>query len=387
MIQRKAKQKMLEMATKFPVIALVGPRQSGKTTLCKLGFKHYRYVSLEDPDTAYFAQNDPKGFLNVYSENVIFDEIQKVPQLFSYIQSIVDEVNKPGMFILSGSQNFQLMEKITQTLAGRVYIMELLPLSQSELKSKAGKDCFNAIVTGGYPRIFDQDILPSDFFPSYMKTYIERDVRAILNVQDLSLFKKFVQLLAYRVGQLLNLNAISKILGPDVKTLQRWLSVLETSYIVFTLHPWHQNFSKRLIKTPKLYFYDTGLAAFLMGIDLGDDIHSSKFKGALFENYGILEAIKICKNNGIQHSFYYWRDSNGNEIDLIMEKGKKAKLVEMKSSSTVKPEFVKSLHYLDALNNDYTFSHYLYNTTNNTEQRTHEKIVGWKHIHHIFEDE
>lgn len=387
MLKREAIQKIQAMATKFPIVALVGPRQSGKTTLCKMAFKNYRHVSLENPDYAFFAEQDPKGFLAQYNDEVIFDEIQKAPQLFSYIQQIVDDKNKPGMYVLSGSQNFHLMEKITQSLAGRVYISELLPLSQYELKSKAKVNCFEAIIMGGYPRLFDKDILPKDFFPSYIKTYIERDVRNLINIQDLRLFRKFVTLLAYRVGQLLNLNAISKELGPDVKTLQRWLSALEASYIVFTVSPWHQNFSKRLVKTPKLYFYDTGLAAYLMGIEMKEELLTSTFKGPLFENFALTEILKTYKNQGIQYPFYFWRDSNGNEIDLVIEKGKKIKLIEMKASETVKPEFIKALHYLDGLNQDFDFKHYLFNATKKVQTRSNETIVGWKWAHQITEEE
>lgn len=384
-IQRQAKDKILEMAKKFPVIALVGPRQSGKTTLSKMIFKKYRYVSLEDPDNALFAEKDPKGFLKLYDQYVIFDEIQKVPSLFSYIQGVVDASGKTGIYVLSGSQNFQLLEKITQTLAGRVYMMELLPLSQQELKVVGKKDCFNSLVAGGYPRIYDKEISPTDYYPNYIKTYIERDVRSIVNVQDLSLFRKYVQLLAYRVGQLLNLSSISKELGVDVKTLQKWLSVLETSYIVFTLNPWHQNFSKRLVKTPKLYFYDTGLVSYLLGIEKGSELITSKFKGALFENYGILEILKAYKNKGLQYPFYFWRDSNGNEIDLLIEKGLEIKLIEIKASETVKSEYLKSLHYLDSINQQFEFKHFLYNTMDEVQARSNETIVGWRHAVKVLE--
>jgi len=384
-IHRKAKEKILEMTKKFPVIVLVGPRQSGKTTLSKMIFENYRYVSLEDPDNALFAETDPKGFLKLYDHQVIFDEIQNVPSLFSYIQGVVDASGKTGVYILSGSQNFQLLEKITQTLAGRVYMMELLPLSQQEMKGLSKKDCFDSLVIGGYPRIYDKEIAPADYYPNYIKTYIERDVRTIVNVQDLTLFRKFVQLLAYRVGQLLNLNSISKELGVDSKTLQRWLSVLEASYIVFTLNPWHQNFSKRLVKTPKLYFYDTGLVSYLLGIEKGSALLTSTFKGALFENFGILEIMKAYKNQGLQYPFYFWRDSNGNEIDLLIEKGLEVKLIEMKASETVKSEFLKSLHYLDSINTQFAFKHYLFNTMEEVQQRSNETIVGWRHAEKVLE--
>ncbi len=385
MIEREAKSKILEMAKKFPVIAIVGPRQSGKTTLSKQIFEDYRYVSLEDPDNAFFAASDPKGFLKFYDYHVIFDEVQKVPTLFSYIQGVVDESGKTGIYILSGSQNFQLLEKISQTLAGRVYMIELLPFSQQELKGLGEKKWYDSLVEGGYPRIFDKAIPPVDYYPNYIKTYIERDVRSIVNVQDLSLFRKFVQLLAYRVGQMLNISSISKELGVNVKTLQRWLSVLEASYIIFTLNPWHQNFSKRLFKTPKLYFYDTGLVSYLLGIESGTELLTSSFKGALFENFGLLEILKAYKNQGLQYPFYFWRDSNGNEIDLLIEKGLEVKLVEMKASETVKTEFLKALHYLDSVNTRFFFKHYLFNTMEQVQQRSNELIVGWRHAEKVLE--
>ena len=375
MILREARHKIAEMAKKFPVLVVTGPRQSGKTTLCKNLFEDYKYVSLENPDNLEFAEKDPKGFLKIYNKYVIIDEAQKCPPLFSYIQQIVDESNIAGQYVLSGSQNFLLLEKITQSLAGRVYIMELLPFVQKEIALKNWKE---AIIKGGYPRIYDKDISPSDYFPNYIQTYVERDLRSIVNVQDLSSFQKFIYVLAHHVGQMLNFNSISKELSVDVKTLQRWFSVLETSYIAFSLKPWHKNFAKRVVKTPKLYFYDTGLVAYLLGIDNEEELILSKYKGALFENFGMLEILKTHRNNGLKHPLYFWRDSNGNEIDLVIERGKKVKFIEMKASETVKGEFIKSLHYLDNVKNDIEIKHFLFNTMNETQERSNETIVSWK---------
>jgi predicted AAA+ superfamily ATPase len=372
---RDAGNKALQMADKFPVIVVTGPRQSGKTTLCKKLFTGYRYVSLENPDILRFAETDPRGFLTVHRERVILDEAQRCPVLFSYMQQIVDESGINGQYIITGSQNFLLLESITQSLAGRVFIMELLPFSQTE--QPAGDWC-EAVIKGGYPRIYDKNIDPGDFFPGYIKTYIERDVRTISNVHDLSLFRKFIDMLAHNIGQLLNFSHLSKDLGVDVKTLQRWFSILETSYIVFALKPWHRNFAKRLVKMPKVYFYDSGIPAYLLGIENRDDLILSPFKGGLFENFAITECMKAQKNKGKSPSFFFWRDSNGNEIDLVIAHGNKVKLVEIKASETVKPEYLKSLHYLDNLQSEIKFSHILFNTMNETQRRSNEMILSWK---------
>jgi predicted AAA+ superfamily ATPase len=379
MIHRNARHKMLEMAKKFPVLVFTGPRQSGKTTLAKLVFSNYRYVSLENPDQLEFALSDPLGFLNTYDKYVIIDEAQNAPQLFSYIQQIVDESGLSGQFILSGSQNFLLLEKITQSLAGRVYLMELLPLSQDEIATVQENDVYESIIKGSYPRVYDKDISPRDFYPGYIRTYVERDVKTIVNVQDVSLFRKFLSLLAHHVGQLFNASSISKELGVDSKTVQRWLSILESSYIVFTLQPWYANLSRRIVKTPKLYFYDTGLVAYLLGIKKADNLLLSTYKGALFENYCILEIMKSHKNSGIYQDFYFWRDSNGNEIDLLLVDGMNVSCYEMKASQTVKSEYLKALHYLDTIAN-YDYKHYLLNTMETNQNRSNESIISWKNI-------
>lgn len=382
MTKRIARHKLREMASKFPVILLTGPRQSGKTTLCRDEFAEYQYVSLENPDNLYFAENDPKGFLNIYKRFVIIDEAQKCPVLFSYIQQIVDESGINGQFILTGSQNFLLLEKITQSLAGRVYIMELLPFSQEE---HASSNWPNAILNGGYPRLYDQQISPQDFFPSYLQTYIERDIRSIINIQDLSMFRKFIYLLAHHTGQLMNFNRLSKELGMDIKTVQRWFSLLETSYIVFTLKPWHKNFSKRLVKSPKMYFYDTGLVSFLLGIASEDELILSSYKGALFENFAVTELLKAHLNRGVSRNFFFWRDSNGNEIDLIIERGSTIQVIEMKASETVKPEYIKGLHYLDTHLTQMRATHFLLNTMNASQPRSNETILSWKDAAQLVE--
>ncbi len=371
------------MGKKFPVIAVTGPRQAGKSTFTKIAFPKYRYVSLENPDNLLFAQTDPKGFLSVYDQYVILDEVQNTPELFSYLQQIVDDSGLSGQYILNGSQNFLLAEKITQSLAGRVYNMELLPFAYPEVRKFKTPDINTAIFEGGYPRLYDKKIAPEDYFPSYIQTYVERDVRTILNVQNLSLFQHFVQLCATHAGHLFNASTIARRLGISTKTVQSWLSILEASYIVFTLQPWYKNLNKRILKTPKLYFYDTGLLAYLLGIEYPDAITLSKHKDALFENYGILEILKSHYAQGKSRGFYYWRDSNGNEIDFLIEKGLNVQCVEMKYSQTVKAEYLKSLNYLDNLTDEIQFSHYLMNTQNKSQVRSNETIVSWNDAQRI----
>lgn len=383
MIQREARTKIQEMAGKFAVIALVGPRQSGKTTLAKNLFQEYDYVSLENPDRLEFALSDPYGFLEAYGPKTIIDEAQNAPTLFSYIQQIVDESSDTAQYILSGSQNFLLLEKISQSLAGRVYIAELLPLSQTEIQTVQKQELYPSILYGGYPRIYDKEIHPSDYFPSYIQTYLERDVRTIINVHDLGKFRQFVTVCATYTGQQVNANTISKEVGIDAKTVKKWLSILETSYIAFTLKPWFKNFKKRLTKSPKLYFYDTGLVCNLLGLDNAESIQNSSLKGPLFENYILTEILKCHHNHGKSKNFYFWRDSNGNEIDLIIERGLNVQCVEMKAGLTVTKNHIKALHYLDNLEHKLSIRHYLINATDGIEKRTNETILGWNHVNKI----
>jgi predicted AAA+ superfamily ATPase len=380
MIQRMAIKKLREMAEKFPVLVLTGPRQSGKTTLLKMCFPDHRYVSLENPQQLYFALTDPEGFLALYDRYVIIDEVQNAPQLFSYIQQIVDDSDITGHYLLSGSQNMLLLEKITQSLAGRVYIQELLPLSYSEINQLHDLSIEDLLVNGAYPRLYDKSIGPNDFYPSYIKTYVERDVRSIVNVQELNSFRKFMRLLAHQAGQLFNASEIAKKLQQNSKTIQRWLSVLETSYIAFTLEPWHTNLSKRVVKTPKLYFFDTGLLCNLLGIKNKEDLINSTYKGAIFENFVLLEFMKHNKGMGRQVEYNFWRDSNQNEIDLLVTEGMNLHCVEMKASLTVRPEHIRALHYLDKLIPDHQMRHTLVNFFDETQLRSNETILSWKKV-------
>jgi len=347
MIDRQLYNKAKQLLSKFPVVAITGPRQSGKTTFAQALCPGYNYVNLELPDERQFAREDPKGFLNNYRDGVIIDEARHVPELFSYLQAVTDQRKINGEYLLTGSQNFLLSHHIAQSLAGRVALLTLLPFSFIELNTSIYKpnNWMEYLYKGGYPRIYEEQIEPMDFYPNYLQTYIERDVRQMLNVHDLATFQKFIQLLAGRVGQLLNQNSLANELGLSNKTIESWISVLEASFIVFRLQPYHKNFNKRLIKTPKLYFYDTGLASYLLGIRKVSDIQIHFAQGALFENMVINEFLKDGLNKGERLQYYFWRDSSQREIDLIIDKGLERNAYEIKMSQTVNQDFFKRLHY------------------------------------------
>lgn len=383
MITRQILEKLREMAGKFPVLTITGPRQSGKTTLCRQVFSDYRYVSLETPDIRLFAENDPRGFLEEYKGQVIIDEAQNVPKLFSYIQGIVDESKQVGQFILTGSQNFLLLEKISQSLAGRVYVFHLLPFNQLELSQAYQQEVFAAVYKGGYPVIYDREVEPIDYFPSYIQTYIERDVRSILQVKDLNLFSAFIKTCAGRVGQLFNASAVGAELGIDYKTVQSWFSILETSFIVYRLQPWHVNFNKRIVKTPKIYFYDTGLANNLLGIKSAEELQSHYAKGALFENYVINEHIKNDRNKGNNNMPFFWRDNIGNEVDLLIDNGNNLKIVEIKSSKTIHADFFKGLNYFDKIQQNYQVQRFITYAGDENRIQFDTKILPWNQLHKI----
>ena len=343
MIPRALKGKAQSLLTKFPIVSISGPRQSGKTTFSRLVSPDFEYVNLELPDQRLMAEQDPRNFLERHSNKVILDEVQNVPHLFSYIQVFSDERNTTGQYILTGSQNFLLMEKITQSLAGRVAILTLLPLSYFELPEKPSVEDF--IFTGGYPRIIHNQVPPEDFFPTYIQSYIERDVRQLIQIQNLSLFQNFLLLLAGRAGQVFNASALANEVGVNSQTIESWVSVLEASYVVFRLRPYYQNFNKRITKAPKLYFYDTGLLCYLLGLRRTDDLTRHFAKGAIFENFVILEVMKLHHNQGRRPQIYYWRDSNQNEVDLLIQDGMNLKAVEIKSGKTINSDFFKGLKY------------------------------------------
>lgn len=351
MIARTISQKILDMTGKFPVITITGPRQSGKTTLITYLFKDKPYVSLENPDTRLFVEKDPRGFLATYPSGVVIDEAQRVPEIFSYIQGVADDKNLPGQFILSGSQSFLLHHNISQTLAGRTAIFRLLPFSLAELDNEKipVQTYEDYIFTGSYPRIYDKNINPADFFPNYIQTYLERDVRSLQNIHDLSAFTRFLGLCAGRIGQILDLTSMANDCGVSVNTAKAWISVLEASYSVYLLQPYYRNFNKRLIKRPKIYFYDTGLACSLLKIESFKQLGTFYNLGGLFENMVINEILKEKYNQGIQPAVYFWRDHKGKEIDCLIDQFDHPLMMEMKASRTYHPDFFKNLLYLNHL--------------------------------------
>lgn len=342
MIQREAEAEIRTLAKQFKAVAIVGPRQSGKTTLVRHIFGDKPYVNLENPDLRRYATDDPRGFLSDYPRGAVLDEVQRVPELFSYLQQILDESEDHGLFILTGSNNFLLQERISQSLSGRVGYLNLLPLALSEIKDT--RSTVNELMyKGGYPVLHSEVAEPAKWYPNYIRTYVERDVRLIKNISDLDTFERFLRLCAGRIGQLLNMSSLAVETGVDVKTIGAWLSVLETSFVLFRLQPYHQNYNKRIVKMPKLYFYDTGLAISLLGIENSAQLALNPFRGSLFENMIIVELLKKRYNAGKSHQLFFWRDNVGNEVDLLINKGNSLLPVEIKSGQTVTDDYFKGL--------------------------------------------
>ena len=345
MIPRAAAHTLERLAKGFPVVALTGPRQSGKTTLAKSVFKDKTYVSLENPDEREFALQDPKRFLQRFPNGAVLDEVQRCPELLSWLQGWVDERGIMGDFVLTGSAQFDLIAGITQTLAGRVGRVELLPLSADELAAAdlAPADLNTALLKGGYPALYDREVSTQDWFANYIATYLERDVRQLIAVRDLGQFQTFVKMCAARTGQLLNLSSLGADCGITSVTAKQWLSVLEASYIVTLLQPHHRNFGKRLVKAPKLYFCDVGLAAWLLGIRDIVTLETHAARGALFETYVVGELTKERLNAGRPCDLFFWRDSSGNEVDVLIESAQGLQALEIKSGSTFASDWTNSL--------------------------------------------
>lgn len=334
---------IIEASRYFPVVTVTGPRQSGKSTLLRHLFPEMPYLSMEDPDTRSAAKMDPKGFLASYPEGVIFDEVQHTPDLLSYIQSIVDD-NPRRKFYLTGSSQFSLLKNVTQSLAGRTAVFELLPLSLGEIAAPAKADSVDGLLYSGfYPAVWSGKNLPRLLYPNYIKTYLERDVRNLLAVKDLDLFQRFIRLCAARIGSVFNASELSNELGVAVNTVNSWLAVLQASYIIYMLPPFFTNTRKRLTKSPKIYFTDCGLAAYLLDIDSPQTMNRDKMRGHLFENMVIMNIFKDRLNRGVDGGLYFYRDSNGNEVDLLVKTGSQYSCYEIKSSATFHPDFIKGL--------------------------------------------
>jgi uncharacterized protein len=391
LIKRELEKKLIEVAKRFPAVALVGPRQSGKTTLCKDAFKQHRYVNLEELDVREYAINDPRGFLDVYAaqgaqEGLILDEIQNAPDLLSYLQVRIDQEQRAGFYVLTGSHNLLLNQHISQTLAGRISIQTLLPLSISELK-EAGRlpqDLFEFMYKGCYPSIYVRSHAPEDWYQSYAQTYVERDVRLVRNITDLRLFQKFIKLCAGRIGQLLDLTSLGNDCGVAVNTVKAWLSLLEASYILFLLPPYHRNFSKRLVKSPKLYFYDPGLACHLLEIDSPGALAQHYLRGGVFETLILSDLLKQRLNMGKRQNLFFWRDKSGLEIDCLLEEANSLIPLEIKSAQTFHPDFFASLQKFCTLAGLAPSSSYLVYGGQEHQKRAQGQLLGWQDLGHML---
>ncbi len=382
MITRKAETVLAELLQGFPIVTITGPRQSGKTTLAKKVFSGKPYLSLEDLDVRQRAKDDPRGFLSSLPDGGVLDEVQQAPELLSYLQSHVDTDGRMGLFLLTGSQQFGLVSRITQSLAGRTGFIELLPFSINELAAagKAPQTLDAMLFNGGYPVLYDRKLAPNQWFPAYVTAYVERDVRQLTNVQDLETFQRFVQFCAGRSGQLINFSSLAADCGVTHNTAKAWLSVLEASYILFQLRPHHKNFNKRLVKTPKLYFYDVGLLCWLLGIREQGQLAVHPLRGHIFETLIVSEWQKLFLNRGEPPPLHFWRDSNGNEIDLVIDTGSHLMPVEIKSGQTINPDYFTGLkRWINMAGGQVTqptlvyggSDHYIHNDV---------KVVGWNQI-------
>lgn len=381
-IERKSSIVLDRLKKSFPIIAITGPRQSGKTTLAKHMFSNYEYVSLENPNILDFANDDPIGFLNQFSDGVVIDEIQKAPELFPYLQERADNAKDMGKIVLTGSSQFSLRSGISQSLAGRIGYLELLPLSISELKKNKHLD--EQMVTGFYPAIYDRNITPNDWYANYVRTYVERDVNQLINIKDNSKFRLFLKLCAGRTGKLINFTSLGNDVGVSHTTINEWLSILETSYIVFRLKPHHQNFSKRLIKSSKIYFYDVGLLCWLLGIKDEKELSTYPLRGQIFENLIVADAYKYFFNRGELPGLYFWRDNKGLEVDLLFEQGNLLHPLEIKSGATILSSMFKNIKKWKELSGDSCGALRLIYGGDHKQLRTDIEIIPWFSIDDIF---
>jgi predicted AAA+ superfamily ATPase len=388
MIVRNISEKIRDAAGKMPVVCVTGPRQSGKTTLVKSLFPGYKYYNLEFPQHRQFAQTDAVGLLKDIESGIVIDEIQRVPELLSTIQFFVDEKRVVGKIVITGSQNMLLIQSVSQTLAGRVAIFTLLPFSIFELQGTSFEENSfeNYMVKSLYPRIYDQGLNPGEWLQDYINTYIERDVRQVSLIKDLSLFNSFLRLCAGHTGQMVSYSTFSNNLGIDVKTVKAWFSVLETSYIIFMQPPYYNNFNKRIIKAPRLFFYDTGLACSLLGIRSASDLAAHYLRGGLFESFIISEFMKIIFNRKLNNRIYFFRDSNGNELDAVIEHSGFLKAVEIKSGKTIIPDFFKGFAYWDKIYEQPRSQKYLVYGGGENQNRSVAKVLSWQNLDQVLEE-
>jgi predicted AAA+ superfamily ATPase len=386
MIPRILGKSIRHAAAQMPVVAVTGPRQSGKSTLIQALFAGYSYANLEDIEQRQFALEDPKGFLMDLGTPAIIDEVQRAPDLLSYIQVKVDKDDRPGSYILSGSQNLLLMEGISQSLAGRVALFNLLPLSLEELQHTeyALPEYEQYLHKGFYPRIYDKALEPGPWLQDYIHTYVERDLRQLIQVSDLGAFRKFLEICAGRIGQLVNFSEMGNLIGVSYQTVKKWISVLETSFIVYLLRPYHKNYDKRIVKTPKLYFYDTGLACKLLNIQSESDVPRHFARGALFENFVINEILKNHINRSLYPAAYFWHASGAHEIDLLLDKGLRLLAIEIKSGKTLNPNFFNSLQYFQKLSGATPEDLLLIYGGDEKQKRSNCQVLGWRHLEKLL---
>ncbi|MGM0578371.1 MAG: ATP-binding protein [Myxococcota bacterium] len=382
MIPRHAAPTVLELARGFPAVVVTGPRQSGKTTLVRACFPDRPYVSLEAPDEHEAATEDPRGFLARFPDGAVLDEVQRCPELLSYLQGILDSDGRMGLFVLTGSQQLGLLSQVSQSLAGRVGLVDLLPFTLGELQAaERAPETLEALLWRGlYPPIYDRAVDPGRWYASYVRTYVERDVRQMVNVRDLATFQRFLRMCAARTGQLVNLSGLASDCGVTHNTARSWLSVLEAGFVVHRLQPHHRNFSKRLVKTPKLYFWDAGLAAWLLGVRRAEELATHAMRGPLFETWAVAEIAKAFANRGEPPPLAFWRDRAGHEIDVLVERAGTAIPVEVKSGLTVTRDQLKGLRWFSNLAGDAVTAPTLIYGGDRVHSRGEVRVVGWPHV-------